>query len=307
MNDLALSTAWNAKNKQDGNLIIDQIKEAGFESVELYFTLTKQVVDDIQSLVKKNEITVKTLHNYCPLPEELSPKNASPDYYSLSSLDEERRKKGIYHTTETIRKARELGALAVVLHCGRVDSKDHSRKLIDILNESAKETDEFMRLRDDMFSAREASAGKHLNSLLRSIDELSKIAEQEDIILGIENRFYFMEMPSFNEVGEVLDRFTGSKICYWHDAGHAQVNDILGFAKHIDFLERYSSRLAGVHLHDVKGTQDHLAPGQGDLDFSMLKPYMNEETIKVIEAHDTASIADLMNAVECLKKSELIK
>jgi len=302
MNDLALSTAWNAKKSKDAHAMIDQIKQAGFNSIELYFTLTQGMVNDILPIAKKGDINVRTLHNYCPLPDELSPSKASPDYYPLSSLDEDERKKGLYHTKRTIETAKSLDADAVVLHCGRVNAKDHSRKLIGILERDNGASDEFLAMRDEMFSAREAIAKKHLDQMLKSIDELIQIADKENIMLGIENRFYFMEMPSFDEIDIVLNEFKGSSVCYWHDTGHAQVSDILGFAKHADFLERYSSRLAGVHLHDVKVAEDHLAPGQGDLDFSILKPHINSDTIRVIEAHDTASVDDLRYAKDYLAK-----
>ena len=50
--------------------------------------------------------------------------------------------------------------------------------------------------------------------------------------------------------------------------------------RHRDYLERYQQNLLGLHLHDIKGTQDHLAPGTGDFDFSVLKPYIKKTLSK---------------------------
>jgi len=303
MSKISLSTAWNAKKKKDAELIVEEIRDAGFDSIELYFTLSKDVVDGISSIIKRGDITVKTLHNYCPIPEEIKPNQVSPDYYPLSSLDEDERKKGILYTKQTIEKAQELGAKAVVIHCGRVDAKDHSKKLIALYEEGKVSTNEFRKIRDDMFLSRKAISEGHMNASLKSLDELNSFASKKGIIVGIENRFYFMEMPSVDEIGIILAEFKGSSISYWHDTGHAQVNESLGFARHIDFLDRYAGQMAGIHLHDVKGTEDHLAPGQGDFDFSLLVPYLKPDIIKVIEAHDVASKDDLKHAREYLQKT----
>lgn len=291
-----LSTSWNATKHKDGYAIIDEIKAAGFDSVELNFTLTASMVEDIAAVVKKGGIEVKSLHNFCPIPEGLKQNQASPDYYSLASLDENERKKAIDFTRQTIAKAAELGAGAVVLHCGNVQEKDYTRRLIALLGKGEAASGEFKRLKDQMLHARAPKAGAHVAKLFKSLDALNAFACKKDIILGVENRFYYMEVPSIEEIGQILNEFKASSIYYWHDVGHAQVWDELDIISHKEILEELGSQIAGMHFHDVKGAKDHLAPGCGDFDFSILKPYIRDSVINIIEAHHPATADEIRHS-----------
>ena len=80
---------------------------------------------------------------------------------------------------------------------------------------------------------------------------------------------------------------------YWHDVGHAEMNDRLGIKPHLEFLETYKDNLVGVHLHGVKGRRDHLAPFEGDMDLNKFLPYFKSNVLKVVESKPFASM-DLM-------------
>ncbi|MFH1868713.1 MAG: sugar phosphate isomerase/epimerase [Candidatus Omnitrophota bacterium] len=295
-----LSTSWNASKRKSGSVIVDEIKNAGFDNVELNFSLTADIVDEIASIVKRGGIKVSSLHNFCPIPKGVSHDKASPDYYSLASVDEDERKRSVHFTAQTINKAAELGAYAVVLHCGKVERKDPTRRLIELLDKKEEALLEFKKIREKMFIERESGAKVHFERLLQSLDELNAIAVKRDIILGIENRFYYMEMPSAAEISDILEKLDGSRLFYWHDVGHAQVWEALGILKHRDLLETLGCKIAGFHFHDVKGARDHLAPGCGDFDFSILKPYVNESAIKIIEAHQPATLDEVKRSKEYL-------
>jgi sugar phosphate isomerase/epimerase len=296
MTKLALSTAWNAFRHRDAKAIVEEIKSIGFNSVELNFSLPKKIIEDIALLQKTHQIEVVSLHNYCPLPEGQSPFEASPDNYSLAALDEWQRIRAIRNTKETIDTANRLKAKAVVLHAGRVEMPEITKTLIRIYKSGGKDSQEFKRIKDEFIKERRSKIRPHLDAVLKSIDELAGYAQEAKIYLGIETRFYYREIPSFDEIEIILKNFKNSSVFYWHDVGHAQVMENLGFFKHRDYLERYAKSLIGIHIHGIKGCDDHLAPFDTDLDLNMVVTFIKKDTLKVVESHSNATKDDLIKA-----------
>ncbi|MDD4899848.1 MAG: TIM barrel protein, partial [Candidatus Omnitrophica bacterium] len=299
---LSLSTSWNASRVKNAQELIFEIKELKFHQVELSFNLNRMMLRQIKTFVKKKGIVVSSVHNFCPVPAGVARLKALPDHYSMSSLDERARKKAVAATKVSIDTAKELSAKAVVLHCGRVEIADQTRKLVSLYASGKKNTQEFKRLKACALKERASLAKPYFAQTLKSLEELNNYAHKRNILLGIETRFYIREIPSFTEIEAILKNFPASNIFYWHDTGHAQLMQNLGIAKHLDFLKAYSSRMLGVHLHNIMGCADHQAPLKGDLDFKRLLPYLKKATLKVIEAHRQASGQDLIEGKAFLEK-----
>lgn len=310
MSRFSISTSWNALKWIEreppparAEMLVNELKELGFDKIELSFNLGADIVKGIKQLVKEGVIKVSSLHNICPIPDGVMLQEASPDYYSLASLDEAERALAIKYTRRTIETAYELNASAVVLHAGRVEITGSRKAFEELYEKGLRGTQEYTAIANEMAEERSRLKPRYLAQVLRSLEGLAKFADASGVKLGIETRMYFREIPSFEEIGTILDKFSGvDSLGYWHDTGHAQYIETLGFGRHKDFLDAYSEKMIGIHLHDIKGTHDHLAPGTGELDFSMLKPCLKEGIIEVLEPHKPASAEQVMEGTRYLER-----
>jgi sugar phosphate isomerase/epimerase len=302
MISLALSTSWNALRHSDARKLLLETKEAGFSQIELSFNLAPSAVADIARVWEDCGTRPVSVHNYCPIPDGLKQERAMPDCFSMASLDPQERRLALNFSKRTIDTAQALGAKAVVLHCGRVEMPEKTRVLICLYEEGLRDAKVYEELKSALIKERQQKHRPFLDNTLKSLDEINKYAEHKKIDLGIETRFYYREIPSFEEIGIILNEFRDSRIFYWHDSGHAQLMENLGMIKHSDFLESYAGRMLGIHLHDISGCRDHKSPSSGELDFSMFSPYLKKDTLKVIEAHHPSTAEELKEARVYLEK-----
>ena len=109
-------------------------------------------------------------------------------------------------------------------------------------------------------------------------------AEPRGIKLGIENREALEEIPLETDYPFFFLEFESPSVVYWHDTGHAQIKQHLGFIDHAEHLHSLQHRLYGFHIHDVQfPARDHCPPGTGTIDFASLQPMVKPEHLKVFE------------------------
>jgi len=300
VNRLAISTSWNAQSAPDAASMISEINKMGFDRIELNFTLTNRDICDIISVRgRRRHIEITSLHNFCPIPDDMPRQKASPDYYSLSSLDEGERKKALDATRTTIETAKTLGASAVILHLGKIKIKDKTRKLAAAVYDKAN----YERIKNGMLKERGDAAPKYLDRTFASVETLLGYAKENGVRLGIENRYYYSEIPSPEEIAALLRHFADKNVGYWHDVGHAQIFENIGLFNHKrDFLDRLSGNIIGMHLHDITGADDHRAPLQGSFDFAVLKPYIKKDTLLVLEPHQPSTPEQIKRGAGYLNK-----
>jgi sugar phosphate isomerase/epimerase len=296
----ALSTSWNAAQHSRAKDIIKEIKDLGFEQIELNYNLSSTMVEQMVAFKNQGFIKVVSIHNFCPIPKGISRQMASPDIFSLSALDEHRRKKAVGYTKNTIDTASRIGAEVVVLHLGKVQIQDKIKELAALAEN--KQRQEFIKLKTRMAKERAAKSKRFFSQALKSLDALYSYALKQKVKLGIENRYYFCEIPIPEEMEIILTKFPAPPVYYWHDVGHAQVYENLKFFKHRTILEKFSQRMIGIHLHDIEGINDHRAPLQGKFDFTLLKPYIKRDTLKVLEPHYPATKEEVMRGRDYLRK-----
>ena len=238
------------------------------------------------------------MHNFCPVPNDGPSKRHLSNYYRLSSIDEYERQQAVKWTNIAVDTAEHLGAGVVVIHAGTLDFEDErSPLLFHLYSNGQRSSNAFREERCRILQLREEKKRPYIAALEQSLNEVVAYGKKRNIKIGLETRYYPIEIPNFEEIGYFLDLYDKDEMGYWHDVGHAEMNSRLGIRPHIDFLETYKDRLIGVHLHGIKGNRDHLAPFEGDMDLDQFLPYFGSDVLKVVESKPFASADLIQDAV----------
>jgi sugar phosphate isomerase/epimerase len=278
----SLSTCWNSHRHTDGRAMLREIRELGFEYAELSHGVSISLTPGILAAVGAGEIKISSLHNFCPLPMGVT--HAAPNLYEFSAEKEFERELAVRYTLKTFEFAERVQARAVVLHLGRMELKDYTGRLCDLLERDGSPTPKFEKLRAEAMAKREAVKEKFVAHMYETLRRLVPKAEKRGLKLGCENRQALEEIPLESDFASFFREFASPNVAYWHDVGHAQIKENLGLIRHVPHLESLAGRLAGFHIHDVQyPARDHAAPGTGMIDFAALKPFVRPEHIKVFE------------------------
>ena len=262
--------------------MLREIRDLGFEYAELSHGVRISLVPGILEAVNAGEIKISSLHNFCPLP--LGVNNAAPNLYEFSDERERQRELAIKHTLKTFEFAERVKAPLVVLHLGSIEMKDYTGKLSEMLERGEKNSPKYEKLCAEISKVREAKKEKFFERTKETIRKILPEAEKRGLKLGCENRQALEEIPVESDFKFLFKEISSPNIVYWHDCGHAQIKENLGFINHKLHLESLRERLAGFHVHDVQfPARDHAAPGTGTVDFASLKPFVKPEHIKVFE------------------------
>lgn len=285
---LGISTCWWHKRVDQGDQVIQDILELGLNGIELEYRITESMYHQMRPQLKQS-LNVFSIHNFFPAPDDLPGRKGSGDLFLLSSTDPDERSRAVQYSIRTLDHANELGTKVVILHLGRVDMP-YDRSYLSSSN--------FL---DDLRPIRKARHQKNLDAVLFSLDTLNQEAERRGIFFGIENRYHFNEIPDFQEMEVILNRFKGGNVHYWHDVGHARAQENMGIIPQMALLKAYSGMMIGIHLHDIKSLDDHLAPGQGEMDFEKIRPFLQPSHIKILEVHSHVAKKDLIKGINLLK------
>ena len=288
----SLSTMWAINNYADLNEFFETARSLGLEEIEL----NHQVDSKLLSTVNWNHYQLSSIHEPCPA--DISTKDLIKRDWVISSTNEECRKLGVETVKNSIRLAAEKGAPIVVIHCGNV-TPDMSleSKLRGLYMKGESQSPEYHQVKAEITRSRSSEVGPRLKAVKTSLDELIDYATSLNIRLGLENRYHYMDIPIMDEMGELLDLANSSQLGFIYDVGHAQALDQLGFFAHEEWLIRYSYRMIGCHLHDVRGLTDHLAPGLGDIDFKRFANYLPEDAFRTLELQPGNTLTQLRHGI----------
>jgi sugar phosphate isomerase/epimerase len=203
----------------------------------------------------------------------------------------------------TIETAARVQAPVVVLHLGEIEMKEYTGKLLALVQEGKKGTPKYEKLCAELMEKREKKKTAHLDLAREMLGRLAAEAEARGIQLGIENREALEEIPLEDDFAFLLREFDRPGVGYWHDTGHAQIKENLGFISHAMHLESLAGRLIGLHIHDVEFPgHDHRAPGRGMIDFAALKPLVKPGHIKVFELSPSLAEEEVRQGVAHIRR-----
>jgi sugar phosphate isomerase/epimerase len=281
--------------------MLREIRSFGFEFAELSHGIRISLLPGIIEAVEAGDIKISSLHNFCPLP--LGINHAAPNVYQFSSLDRRERELAWRHSVKTIETAARLKAPAVVLHLGSIAMKEYTDRLLEMLEKGLKESAKYAALREEVAQKWGDKKQEFVELASEMVERLSGLAGQHGLKLGIENRQALEEIPLDGDLEMLLLEFNRPTVGYWHDCGHAQIKENLGFINHRMHLEAMAPRLLGFHVHDVVFPgRDHAAPGSGMIDFAALKPMVKPEHIKVFELSPRLSAEEAAAGVAFIKQ-----
>ncbi|MFO7712181.1 MAG: TIM barrel protein [Dehalococcoidia bacterium] len=280
---------------------VTRAAEFGFTHVEVNASVSPQMLRELIA----SKVHISSFH--CPCPAVVSSRGRPAADLSLSSLDESERGEALGFARQTIDLASSVYARAVVLHMGEVPiDRTVEAGLHRLYSEGSSATREYRDVREDLVYQRKSHAAPYLGAAKESLRELSEYGHERGVVLGVETRFHVNEIPSLDEAGELLGEARAGAAGYWHDVGHAVVQERLGFGSHEEWLSRFGHSMIGIHLHDVLGISDHHAPGRGDVDWDLVARYLPAEAIKVCEIGEWNSEERISGAVAFLQKKEIL-
>ncbi|MCA1648069.1 MAG: sugar phosphate isomerase/epimerase [Chloroflexi bacterium] len=290
---IGLSTSWNGPGSNPAQLL-EQGRGLGFRRIEAYAHFTLDALRALAAAAAERGMHIGSLHGPCPVAP-------SPTGDWLASTNPSESSRAVDAHRRSIDAAVEVGARAIVVHLGNTGVASRQTELFDTIRRYGRLKAEHLRLRDSAWQEREAQKGAHLDVALKSIRALGEHAQGTGVRLGVECRDGYFEIPSLDEFAQVLTTCAGLPVGYWHDAGHGAKLDYLGFLEHEEFLRRYGAQIVGMHIHDTRDGYDHLAPGLGDTDFSMLGRYLQPETIRTLELRRSVTATQISSALDLLE------
>ena len=271
----------------------------GFASIELNHQVNSAMLAEMQT----TQFKFSSIHEPCPA--DISTDDLKARDWLMSATDETNRQQGVAIIKRSIDLANRVGAPAVVVHSGIVQADLTLEKELSSLYQA--QSQEYLEIINKMVSARSMLVAPRIEAVIKSLRELLEYASRFGVLLGLENRYHFMDIPSPDEMGVLLDLAGGDQLGFVYDIGHAEAMDRLGFYPHQIWLDRYADRMIGVHLHDVIGVTDHFAPGLGEIDFSRVAPYLPENAFRTCELRTSVTPEQVEAALEFLAQKGCIK
>ena len=276
---LALSTMWSQQDifSTDISLFAARAQELGYDAVEISYVIPEEPA---RLLATCNILPVTSVHQPCPRLK--LPDGRWSDEANLASPDEKERQLAVGMALNTIDFAAEAGATHVVVHQGFIDDPE----LIAMnaaIRAAATEGKPDAELVTRMKQRRKELSPPWVDAAARSFVEMAAHAKAREVIIGLEARYHYHEIPLHDETLAMLETVDKPWAGAWADTGHVEVLDRLGFIRKEEWYEALGPSIVGSHLSDVRGIVDHRAPGNGDIDWALVARSLPATALRTCE------------------------
>jgi sugar phosphate isomerase/epimerase len=282
--------------------MVREIKtKLGFDLIELDNGVSKSLMPGIQRMFDAEEIRFSSLHNFCLLPPEAPA--VPPDCYEFSAASAEERERAVTQTFQAIDLAGQLNAPFVILHMGQVTMPAITERLIAMAKAGEYLSRKYVRLKIKAVQERERDASEYLQHVKECLRRVIEYAGSKGVRLGIESRRAYEEIPTERELAKLLDEMNSPQLGYWHDFGHSQIKENLGFIDHAEWLRAVGPRTFGCHVQDcIWPAREGELPFTGGVDFEKLIPLLPTNCLFVWKMNPNRTADAIRQSVQMWKE-----
>ncbi|HZE64869.1 MAG TPA: TIM barrel protein, partial [Pyrinomonadaceae bacterium] len=226
----------------------------------------------------------------------------SSDCYKFSAASPEEREAAVTQTFQTIDFAARLNAPFVILHLGQVNMPPVTDRLIAMAKAGEYLSREYVRMKISAVQEREKIAPECLQRVKNCLRRIIEYATPKNVKIGLEARRDYEQIPTERELAELLDEMNSPQLGYWHDFGHSQIKENLGFIDHAEWLHAVGPRAFGCHVQDcIWPARDHQPPFTGGVDFEKLVPLLPTNCLLVWEMNANRTADAIQQSVRLWK------
>jgi sugar phosphate isomerase/epimerase len=296
---IAFSTCWNSRRHTTGETALREIKtKLGFDLIELDQGVGMSL--GVQKMLDSGEVRVSSLDNFCALPDS-APSNRS-DRYKFSAASADEREHAVTLALQAIDLAWQLKVPFIVLHLGQVTMPPITDRLIAMAKAGNYLSRKYVRMKINAVQEREKIAPESLERVKNCLHRIIEYAVSKNVRIGLEARRDYEQIPTERELVEILKEMNSPHLGYWHDFGHSQIKENLGFIDHAEWLRTVGPRTFGCHVQDcIWPARDQQPPFTGGVDFEKLVPLLPTNCLFVWKMNPNKTVDVIRRSVQMWK------
>ena len=267
----------------------------GFRRIELGLTENPVPLGGLADCGRETGVTVNSLVTGC-----LNPRSEHMAGTKLGSLDSELREMALLSCRRHIQLAGKHACPTVILRGCEIEDpglRARAGVLQAEIEEDGSEEELHERIKAFVADAQKGSQAQ-IEHLCRSVHSLRQ--EFPDVRLAVEPGKTFIDLLNFEAMEWVLDDLSARDLHYWHDTGAVHRRQRVGLPGQGDWLEKFGSRMLGIHLQDALDNEADLPPGMGAVDFKLVSEYTSGDAEKVVDIASHHGRSELLAAVRFL-------